>query len=123
MTTTVAMAELVRVHRQRQRIEEVVAAGNGAAGFDHDEVRGGIGWHHQRTRSLVALWLLCLERPRVGGKLLAITASPTRQSFRRLLRHPAPSPGKIAEEVPRVPRRNEESRIYHWHARTGTFPP
>jgi hypothetical protein len=38
-----------------------------------------------------------------------------------LLRHPAPSPEEIAEEVTRVLRRNEESRIYHWHARTGTL--
>jgi len=75
------------------------------------------------TRSLVALWFLCLERRRVGGKTPAITASQTRQIFTRLLRHPAPSPEEIAEEITRVLRRNEESRIYHWHANTGTFPP
>jgi hypothetical protein len=46
-----------------------------------------------------------------------------RQIFTRLLRHPAPSPEEIAAEVTRVLRRNEESRIYHWHKATGKFPP
>jgi hypothetical protein len=58
-----------------------------------------------------------------GGKTPAITASQTRQIVTRLLRHPAPSPEEIAEEITRVLRRNEESRIDHWHAKTGTFPP
>ena len=58
-----------------------------------------------------------------GGKTPAITASQTRQIFTRLLRHPAPGPEQIAEEVTRVLRRNEESRIYHWHKATGEFPP
>ena len=53
----------------------------------------------------------------------AITVPQMRQVFTRLLRHPAPSPGEIAEEVTRVLRRNEESRIYHWYARTQTYPP
>ena len=52
-----------------------------------------------------------------------MTASQTRQVFARLLRHPAPSPEEIAEEITRVLRRNEESRIYHWYKRTGKFPP
>jgi hypothetical protein len=46
-----------------------------------------------------------------------------RQVFTRLLRHPAPTPEAIAEEVTRVLRRNEESRIDRWHKATGTFPP
>ncbi len=46
-----------------------------------------------------------------------------RQVFTRLLRHPAPTPEEIAEEVTRVLWRNEESRIYRWHKATGTFPP
>ncbi|HEX8200156.1 MAG TPA: hypothetical protein VF590_06685 [Isosphaeraceae bacterium] len=49
--------------------------------------------------------------------------SQTRQVFTRLLRHPAPTPEEIAVEVTRVPRRNEEPRIYHWYKATGTFPP
>ncbi|HEX8200157.1 MAG TPA: IS701 family transposase [Isosphaeraceae bacterium] len=35
----VPLAELVRVQRQRHRIEEIFEAGNGEAGLDHDEVR------------------------------------------------------------------------------------
>ena len=64
----VPLPELVRVQRQRHRIEEVFEAGNGEAGLDHYEVRGWVGWHHHMTLSLVALWFLCLERRRVGGK-------------------------------------------------------
>ena len=64
----VPLAELVRVQRQRHRIEEVFEAGNGEAGLDHYEVRGWVGWHHHMTLSLVALWFLCLERRRVGGE-------------------------------------------------------
>jgi SRSO17 transposase len=64
----VSLAELVRVQRQRHRIEELFEAGNGEAGLDHYEVRGWVGWHHHMTLSLVALWFLCLERGRVGGE-------------------------------------------------------
>jgi SRSO17 transposase len=62
------LAELVRVQRQRHRIEEMFGAGNGEAGLDHYEVRSWVGWHHHMTLSLVALWFLCLERRRAGGK-------------------------------------------------------
>ena len=64
----VPLAGLVRVQRQRHRIEEMFGAGNGEAGLDHYEVRSWVGWHHHMTLSLVALWFLCLERRRAGGK-------------------------------------------------------
>jgi SRSO17 transposase len=64
----VPLAEVVRVQRQRHRIEEMFEAGNGEAGLDHYEVRSWVGWHHHMTLSLVALWFLCLERRRVGGE-------------------------------------------------------
>jgi hypothetical protein len=34
-----------------------------------------------------------------------------------------PSNSVIAAQASRVLRRNEEARIYHWYAKTGTFPP
>jgi hypothetical protein len=43
--------------------------------------------------------------------------------FARLLQPHPPSTRQIAEEVNRVLRRNEESRLYAWHAITGQFPP
>jgi hypothetical protein len=46
-----------------------------------------------------------------------------REVFARLLQAEPPSAQRIAEEVSRVLRRNEEARIYHWHAATGRFPP
>jgi SRSO17 transposase len=64
----VPLAEVVGAQRQRHRIEEMFAAGNGEVGLDHYEVRSWVGWHHHMTLSLVALWYLCLERRRVGGE-------------------------------------------------------
>jgi SRSO17 transposase len=64
----VALADVVRAQRQRHRIEELFATGNGEAGLDHYEVRSWVGWHHHMTLSLVALWFLCLDRRRVGGE-------------------------------------------------------
>ena len=64
----VTLSETVGVQRQRHRIEELFEAGNGEAGLDHYEVRSWVGWHHHMTLALVALWFLCLERRRVGGK-------------------------------------------------------
>jgi SRSO17 transposase len=118
----IPLSEPIRAQRQRHRVEEFFEAGNGEAGLDHYEVRSWIGWHHHMTLSMLAMWFLCLERRRVGGKTPAITVPQIRQVFTRLLRHPAPTAEAIAEQITRVLRRNEESRIYHWHARTGTIP-
>jgi len=63
-----SLVEIVRAQRQRHRIEELFEAGNGEAGLDHYEVRSWVGWHHHMTLAFVALWFLCLERRRVGGK-------------------------------------------------------
>jgi SRSO17 transposase len=64
----IPLAEVVIAQRQRHRIEEVFGAGKGEVGLDHYEVRSWVGWHHHMTLCLVALWFLCLERRRVGGK-------------------------------------------------------
>jgi hypothetical protein len=56
-------------------------------------------------------------------KTPALTVPQVREIFTRLLRHPAPGPRTIAREITSVLTRNQESRIYHWHARTGHFPP
>jgi SRSO17 transposase len=64
----VPLTEVVRARRQRHRIEEMFAAGNGEVGLDHYEVRSWVGWHHHMTLSLVALWFPCLERRHVGGE-------------------------------------------------------
>ena len=46
-----------------------------------------------------------------------------REVFARLLQPNPPTPRRIAEEISRVLRRNEETRIYHWYATTHQFPP
>jgi len=58
-----------------------------------------------------------------GEKTAAVTVPQVREIFSRLLRHPPPSPRQIAAEVTAVLTRNEQARIYHWHASTGRFPP
>jgi hypothetical protein len=52
-----------------------------------------------------------------------MTVAQMREIFTRLLRHPPPTPRQIAREITLVLTRNEETRIYHWHAATGQFPP
>ena len=117
------MSEVVRAQRQRHRIEEFFEAGNGEAGLDHYEVRSWVGWHHHMTLSLVALWFLCLERRRVGGENPGDHSTADAAGVHAAAPAPAPTAEEIAAEVTRVLRRNEESRIYHWHKATGEFPP
>ena len=64
----VPLSELVRVRFTRHRIEEVFGAAKGEVGLGQYEVRSWVGWHHHMTLSLLALWLLVLERIRVGGE-------------------------------------------------------
>lgn len=52
-----------------------------------------------------------------------MTVPCLREIFTQLLRHPAPGPRQIAHEITAVLLRNQEARIYHWHAATGRFPP
>jgi hypothetical protein len=75
------------------------------------------------TLTLLALWFLQLERNRLGGKIPALTVPQLREIFARLLLPNPPSAARIAEEVSIVLRRNEETRIYHWYAKTRSFPP
>ena len=119
----VPLIDVVRARRQRHRIEEFFGAGKGEAGLGHYEVRSWVGWHHHMTSAMVAMWFPSSERRRVGGKTPAVTLSQLRQIFTRLLRSPPSTAEEIAAEVTRVLRRNEESRIYHWHKATGKFPP
>jgi SRSO17 transposase len=64
----VPLEELVRARFARHKIEEVFEAAKQEAGLGHYEVRSWVGWHHHVTLSLLALWFLCVERRRVGGK-------------------------------------------------------
>ena len=120
----VTLAELVRAHGPRYRIEQMLEEGQGEAGLGHYAVRSWVGWHHHVTLALLALWFLVLEKGRVGKKSCpAVTVPQVREIFTRLLRDPPPRPGEIARQVSAVLRRNEEDRIYSWHQRTSGYPP
>jgi SRSO17 transposase len=64
----VSLSEIVRLHAQRHRIEQLFQEGKGEAGLAHYEVRSWVGWHHHMTLSFLALWFLQLEKRRIGGK-------------------------------------------------------
>jgi SRSO17 transposase len=61
-------AVLAQVQGQRHGMEELLGEGKGEVGLGHYEVRSWVGWHHQMTLSLLALWFLQVERLRLGGK-------------------------------------------------------
>jgi SRSO17 transposase len=119
----VPLRRVAEVHGRRHGVEELLPAGKGEVGLGHYEVRSWVGWHHHMTLSLLALWFLIREKRRLGKKIPALTVPQLREVFARLLQRDPPSPRRIAEEVSRVLRRNEEARIYHWYHATGKFPP
>ena len=63
-----SLAEVVRAHGGRHRVEELFAEGNGEIGLDHCEVRSWRGWQHHVTLSLMALWYLQVEKRRLKKK-------------------------------------------------------
>ena len=65
----VPLAEPVRVHAERHRIEQVFDEAKGETGLAHYEVRSWVGWHHHMTLSLLALWFVTTEARRLGGKI------------------------------------------------------
>jgi SRSO17 transposase len=70
------LAELVRAHSERHRVEEVLAAGKGEVGLGQYEVRSWVGWHHHMTLAVLALWFLTVERRRLGGKNAGANGGP-----------------------------------------------
>ena len=89
----VPLAELVRVQRQRHRIEEVFEAGNGEAGLDHYEVQelGRLASPYDAVA--VALWFLCLERRRVGGENPGDDGVADEADLHAVAPRPGPEPG------------------------------
>lgn len=66
--SSVPLAELVRVAKERRRIEDCFEQAKGEAGLAQYEVRSWVGWHHHMTLSLLASWFLVLEQRRLGKK-------------------------------------------------------
>jgi SRSO17 transposase len=62
------LVKVAAVHGRRHGAEELFGAGKGEVGLGHYEVRSWVGWHHQMTLSLLALWFLQLEKERLGEK-------------------------------------------------------
>ena len=120
----VPLAEVVGAQRQRHRIEEVFAGRQrrGRAGSLRGPQLGRLAPPHDVGSGGVVVPVPGATASR-GEKPRRSPSSQMRQVFTRLLRIPAPTSKAIATEVSRVLRRNEESRIYHWHQATGEFPP
>jgi SRSO17 transposase len=64
----VPLGELVWAHGPRYWAEASFEAGKGEVGLGEDEVRGWVGWHPPLTLSVLALWLLGLQRGRQAEK-------------------------------------------------------
>jgi SRSO17 transposase len=62
------LAKVIEAHGRRHGAEELFQAGKGEVGLAHYEVRSWVGWHHQMTLSLLALWFLELHQERLGEK-------------------------------------------------------
>jgi hypothetical protein len=60
---------------------------------------------------------------RGGGKNPALTISVLREAFSRIITLRHLTLQGIVRELNETLRRKEESRIYHWHTRTGHYPP
>ena len=99
----VPLSELVRARFTRPRIEEVLGAAKGEVGLGQYEVRSWVGWHHQMTLSLLALWFLILERLRIGGE----NAGRDRVTDAGDLHPPAAVPGP----EPRADRGGHQPRV------------
>ncbi len=54
----VPLSEWARVAKAEHRIAEGLQRAQSEAGLGDYQVRTWIGWHHHRTRSLVAVWFL-----------------------------------------------------------------
>jgi SRSO17 transposase len=65
----VPLADVVRVHAERHRIEQMFEEAKGETGLAHYEVRSWVGWHHHMTLSLLALWFVTTEAARLGGRI------------------------------------------------------
>jgi len=117
------LAERTRARSERHGIEPMVQEGKGQAGRDHVEVPSGVGGHPHMTLALLALGFRVRDKGRVGGKGSAVTVPQIQQIGSLLLRDPQPGAQPIAEQVTRVLRRSEESRIDAWHKATGHDPP
>jgi len=122
-TQELPVAAIVRARGSRRVVEQLFAEGNQEVGLDAYEVRSWSGWHHHMTLTMLALWFLQVEALRLKKKTPGITAPLIREIFSRLLARCLNSNEAIAEEVSEILHRTEESRIYHWHERTGSFPP
>ena len=120
---TVPIAAVVWGHAQRYWQEASFEDGKGEVGMAHYEVRSWVGWHHHMTLSLLALWFLVTENQRVQKKTPAMTASTLEVVFRRLMELRELTLEGIVREINVTLRRKEEARIYHYHKKTGRYPP
>ena len=64
----VPLAEVVEARGRQHGVEELFEQANQEVGLNHYEVRSWVGWHHHMTLTLLALWLLQLQRLRLGEK-------------------------------------------------------
>jgi hypothetical protein len=67
-----ATGRVAAAHCRSHWTEELSAAAKGEMGLGHYEERSWVGWHHHMTPSLQSLWLLQLEKGRLGEQFMAL---------------------------------------------------
>lgn len=88
-----ALHRLVGVQGARHRMEASLQEGKGEVGLGQYAVRSGVGWRHQVTLSLVALWFLTLQRRRLGGKNPGVDGGAPAAGVQPTAAGPAAGPG------------------------------
>jgi hypothetical protein len=99
----------------------------GSDGATYPATIGVDGTYRARVRVGEARVLVsCIDGAgpeRGGGKNPALTVSVLRETFSRIIELGRLTLGTITRELNETLRRKEEARIYHWHQRTGQYPP
>src|SRR5439155_20283507 len=78
-------AVLVRKSGMRWPVEAAIEECKGEVGMDHYEVRGGKGWHHHMTMTLLAHHFLVRQRCLLGKKSAALTVPQVRRLLQIVL--------------------------------------
>jgi SRSO17 transposase len=67
----IPLRKVAEVAGTRWSVEEDFQTGKGDCGLDEYETRGWVGWHHHTALAMLALWLLVLQKRRLGEKRAA----------------------------------------------------
>ena len=120
----VSLAELGRVAKAEQRIEECLERSKGEAGLGDYQVRNWNAWHHHLTLALLAVWFLNQETRRGKKFTPALTMPQLRQLIGGVIEVYLRTnvPEALCRRSTRWLQRNEQARFYQYRSRN-ILPP